>query len=115
MLRLLLLLLLQRTNGAANLRLPSFLASNMVLQRGNATIWGWAVAGESIEVTVIDAAAGSPVANSSAVANAKDGSWRVSVRVDTPMTNTTVKVSTSTKDSLSLTNVAFGDVILCSG
>jgi hypothetical protein len=25
----------------AQLRMPSFISDNMVLQRGNATVWGW--------------------------------------------------------------------------
>jgi hypothetical protein len=105
----------------AGLRLPSFLSHNMVLQRGNASLWGWATPSETVKVTV-SGVNGAPVATASAVAAAGNGAWRVSLLVSA-LPNTTVSVTSSAgagrpgsgRSSLALTNVAFGDVFLCSG
>ena len=51
----------------STLRMPSFLSDNMVLQRGNASLWGWAAAGERIKVTV-SAQGGSVLATATGVA-----------------------------------------------
>ena len=42
------------------LRLPSFISSDMVLQRGRATLWGWAHANATVTVTVRSSAIDGP-------------------------------------------------------
>ena len=40
-------------NDSGTLRLPSFFADFMVLQRQNATVWGWANAGAEVQLQVL--------------------------------------------------------------
>lgn len=88
--------------------LPSILSSNMVLQQGQAVpVWGKAAPGESIKV-VFDKKRWSTRA-------AKDGSWKVML----PAMNADGKSHTltiSTRDTMVVySNVAVGEVWLCSG
>jgi hypothetical protein len=97
------------------LRMPSFLSDNMVLQRGNASLWGWAAAGERIKVTV-SAQGGSVLATATGIARAGDGAWAVSLQVPGPLPSSSIAVlAEASNASLQLANVAFGDVFLCSG
>jgi len=99
---------------AGALRLPSFLADNMVLQRGNATLWGWDAPGNTVSIRAVDVEGDVEIFSGSAMAGADDGAWRVSVPVAEPHGNVTVTV-TSGDEIAALRNVAFGDVYLCSG
>ena len=118
MLRVMLLLFAAGRVGAAAagaagaLRVPSFISSDMVLQRGRATVWGWAAPHASVSVSV--SARGGLLHSSRVVANAT-GAWAEYNVVQTEAAaSTTVTISDGTS-KIVLTNVAFGDVFLCSG
>lgn len=95
-----------------NLTMPSFLSSDMVLQRDGARLWGWAHPGAQVHLRVVAETA--ILASANATADA-EGSWVVEVRLAAhPSTTVTVGLAGSSAD-LVLRNVAFGDVYLCSG
>lgn len=95
---------------ASALRMPVVFSSNMVLQRApqSARVWGWANAGVTVTVSIAGqthtATAGS------------DGSWLATLNpVGVSSTEYTLAVTDSQGGSVSLSNVLFGDVFLCSG
>ena len=94
--------------------LPTFLGSNMVLQRApqRAALWGrGAVVGETVTATLRDA----PASSSTATVDGS-GAWSLSLPPQPASTGLTLAVHFSaTGRSSVLTNVAFGDVYLCSG
>lgn len=109
------MLLLLAAGGAAAgdaLRVPSFISSDMVLQRGRATVWGWAAPHASVSVSV-SSARGGLLHSSRAVASAS-GAWSSDVVQKEAAASTTVTIRDGTS-KITLTNVAFGDVFLCSG
>jgi sialate O-acetylesterase len=80
----------------------------MVLQRGGARLWGLdGKPSESVTISIDGQKAGSCTAS-------VDGKWTVDVSSDAGW-NHTIKVAGSSGRSTVLTDVAFGDVILCSG
>ncbi|HEX8832604.1 MAG TPA: sialate O-acetylesterase, partial [Abditibacteriaceae bacterium] len=85
--------------------------SNMVLQRGIAApVWGWAAPGQKVRVTLSGASA--RVTSTTATAGA-DGKWMAKVgpyKAGGPYT-----LTVTGPQSVTLTNVMFGDVWLCSG
>jgi sialate O-acetylesterase len=93
----------------AKIKLPAIVASNMVLQR-NTTIqlWGWAEAGEQITLTTswLD----EPI---SIIAN-NEGNWSASVQTTNSKESQTIELK-STESDITLDNVLFGEVWLCSG
>ena len=91
------------------LKLHQHFSSNMVLQRGpkQATVWGEAVPGSSITVAVGGEKAGSATAD-------WEGNWQAALTAQPLRLNTSLTV-TDGVTTLNLTNVAFGDVYLCSG
>jgi hypothetical protein len=93
--------------ASAALTLPAAISSHMVLQRNTgAALWGWTdQPGSNIQVTLNAATAQS-------VQSAKDGSWRVDLGKHAASTGNTLKISDG-KETVELTDVAFGDVILC--
>ena len=101
--------------------LPHFFDSNMVLQRGpaKAAVWGEAAApGDEVTVTLSGggsdaavAAAGGPW-KATAAAN---GSWAVAMDPQPAGSGMNLTVSTKSGRSQVLSNIAFGDVVLCSG
>jgi sialate O-acetylesterase len=79
---------------------------NMVLQRGApAPVWGWTTPGAAVSVTV----AGKTVAGKAAA----DGKWMV--RVGPLQASTNLTVTVKGPQTVTLKNVAAGDVWLCSG
>ena len=93
--------------------LPSFIDSNMVLQRAPAhsIIWGHnAAAGETVSVQLDHAAPWSATV-------AANGQWKVSLAPQAASTghHLAINFSLSPSHDRVLTNVAFGDVYLCSG
>lgn len=113
------------------LRLPSFFADFMVLQRENATVWGWANIGAEVQLTVsvenersspaqhgatTAAAAASLMTlfNSTTHADNVTGQFFFQVVGVPSQLNTTVVVR-SVLSSTTIRNVAWGDVFLCSG
>ena len=107
-------LTLRCTNGpcVAVPLVPSFIDSNMVLQRApaSATIWGHtAMAGETVSARLDHLQPWTTTA-------AADGGWSIKLDPQPASSNTTVTLNFSrTGRHRVLRNVAFGDVYLCSG
>ena len=92
-------------------------ADHMVLDRGNATVWGvGANTGTEIIVSL-----GPPTHVSDVKAGpwkavvGRDGSWEVSLGIQQARTGSTLKISASDNSTVTLVDVAFGDVFLCGG
>ena len=98
---------------AADLRVPSFISSDMVLQRGGATVWGWASPNASVSVSVSSAHGG--LLHSTRAAASASGAWSATVAQKAAAASTTVTIRDDQRNVITLTNVAFGDVFLCSG
>ena len=94
------------------LRVPSFISSDMVLQRGHATLWGWAAPNASVSISV-SSARGGQLHLSHAVASAS-GAWSADIVQKEAAASTSVIIRDDTS-KIALVNVAFGDVFLCSG
>ncbi|MEX0776622.1 MAG: sialate O-acetylesterase [Phycisphaeraceae bacterium] len=91
----------------AEVRLPGVIGSNMVLQRdGAAPIWGWADPGESVAATVGEVKL--PVVQAGA-----DGKWLV--KIPPQKSGGPITITVQGTNTLTLTNVLFGDVWVCSG
>ena len=97
---------------AGNLTLPKVLGSHMVLQRApkRATVWGWASPGGKVTVTL----AGAPPVQGVADAG---GAWSVSLppQCAAGCVGKQLTVASADGGSRVLTDVAFGDVLFCSG
>lgn len=92
----------------AQLRLPSLLSSNMVLQR-NATVklWGWAGPGEKIKVHV-------PWSNKvDSTVSTRDAAW--SLNVQTPDAGGPYTITIQGNTTVKLENVLIGEVWVCGG
>ena len=92
----------------AEVRLPSVLSSNMVLQqRGRVNLWGWCEPGEKIVVTVgwdgqVDSAKGD-----------RDGRWKLPVA--TPSAGGPYTITIKGWNTIVLENILIGEVWVCSG
>jgi len=91
----------------ADVRLPSIVGSNMILQRHmTLPIWGWADKGEKVTVRI--------AGQTKSTAAGPDGRWRVTLDPlktgGKPLTMTVAG-----KNQLTLTNVLVGEVWFCSG
>ena len=106
-LTVLLAMLCCATLASADVRLPSVVGPNMVLQRDvPAPIWGWADAGEAVTVSILDQ-------TKNAQPDA-DGKWMV--RLDPLATSNQPLVMTiKGKNTITLNNVLVGEVWICSG
>ena len=97
-------------NAADNRRLPlvsPVFGDHMVLQRGKSIhLWGWAQAGEAIEVEL--------AGHTAATTAGPQGRWQVEIEAPAPGGPYTVKIS-SARDSITLHDVLVGDVWLCGG
>jgi len=103
-------LLLLRSLCSAEIKLPALIADGMVLQqKTNVTLWGWAKAGEKIDINGNWAKT-----TYHALADAK-GEWKVSI--PTPAASTTAYSIFFNGDGsyIQIKNVVFGEVWLCSG
>ena len=94
-------------------RVPSFLSDNMVLQRGNATMWGWSTPGSVVTLRVTTPL-GELLGDANVTTTAK-GVWRVSLSQPAHSTPTTISITTPDHPAITIKNVLWGDVILCSG
>ena len=100
-------------NVSADIELPTFFANDMVLQRGNASIWGRCPEQAAVELTVM---AGGTVVFRAGVTSDANGQFTIPVLGVGAQNSTTVIInSTSSTTDVTLYNVAFGDVYLCSG
>ena len=96
----------------APLRLNNLFSNNMVLQRApqQAVMWGYGEPGRTVTVALLPQNASSAV--SAVVSNV--GTWSVPLPATPAAMQRTITVSDGSS-TITLTNVAFGDVYLCSG
>ncbi len=95
-------------SGEAAVRLPSVLASGMVLQRNSVVkIWGWAGQGEMVKI------AASWLAEPVQTTTGADGKWSVAITTG-PAGGPHSMVITGT-NKIVLTDILFGEVWVCSG
>lgn len=102
-----LMLFVQTIN--AEVKLPAIVSSNMVLQRNTTVvIWGWADAKEkiTIEASWLDKAL--------KISADQEGSWRAELITNDSRLPQTMTIKSSSSD-ISLENILFGEVWICSG
>jgi len=95
------------SNGAsADIRLPSVIGKNMVIQRNMpVSLWGWADPGEKVAVTI-------ETQHQSAQAGS-DGTWHVTL---SPMpAGGPYEFTITGANSITFSNIMVGDVWICSG
>ena len=93
----------------AELKLPAIVSSNMVLQRNTTVVlWGWADAKEKI---TIEASWLEELINSE---SDKNGNWRIEIKTTNSKEPQTIVIKSNTS-TITLENVLFGEVWLCSG
>jgi len=99
--------LLAGAAAQADVRLPHIFGNHMVLQRDlPLPVWGWADAGEKVDVTLADRAVVSTTAG-------PDGAWRVTLPA--MQAGGPVKMSVKGKNEVVFDDVLIGEVWLCSG
>ena len=92
----------------AAIRLPSVIASNMVLQQqSNVNLWGWADPGEKIFVTTswnnkIDS-----------ITATRDANWKI--KISTPKAGGPYTITLKGNSTIVLENILIGEVWVCSG
>ena len=91
----------------ANLSIPTFIASRMVLQRERPTLWGNANPLAMVSVFVD----GTAIATTFSASN---GRWVLSMPSQQAGGGHTITI-TSAGHSIDLTDIGFGDVFLCTG
>ena len=103
------LLLLVEGADASSLKLPTFVASHMALQRAPlpARLWGTAAPGAHVTATLDKHVAAAGMADA-------DGNWRVDLPPQPAGVGHTIVLTDGTTTKV-LDDVAFGDVFLCSG
>ncbi|WP_047247552.1 sialate O-acetylesterase [Maribacter thermophilus] len=93
----------------AEVKLPAVVSSNMVLQRNTTVeLWGWANAKEKISIKT---SWFSEVVNIQADS---EGNWSIKVKTSNSKEPQTIVIKSKTSD-ITLKNVLFGEVWLCSG
>ena len=94
--------------GYANIRLPSIIASHMVLQQqARVTLWGWADPAEKIFVTTswnnaIDS-----------VTTTGDANWKI--KISTPVAGGPYTITLKGRSTVVLEDIMIGEVWVCSG
>lgn len=97
------------TNLHARVKLPDLIASNMVLQRSTTVnLWGWANPGEKFNIST------SWLKTPLHVVADKAGEWHIAVATTNSTKPQTIQIS-SASQVISLDNILFGEVWLCSG
>jgi sialate O-acetylesterase len=92
----------------AEVKLPAIFGSSMVLQqKSDAAVWGWADAGEQVEVL------GSWMKSPAAVKADKEGLWQVKIK--TPAAGGPFTLTIKASNTLVLQDVLIGEVWICSG
>jgi len=107
---LLLSLILSVNTGTAlaNVKLPSIIGDNMVLQQGKqVTIWGWANPGEEVMASV------SWHSMKWAVTADEGGKW--SFKMNSPEAGGPYEMTISGKNEIKIKNILVGEVWVCSG
>ena len=94
-------------NASADVRLPGFFGSHMVLQQKQPIkLWGWADANESITATIGE--------NSATATADSEGKWKLELPA-MPASNDAVTLTVKGNNTIELTDVLIGEVWLCSG
>jgi sialate O-acetylesterase len=102
-------LVISITSGFAQLRLPSIMGSNMVLQqKSSVALWGWANPAEKIMITT------SWNNKTDSVTATRDAKWKMMIPTPAAGGPYTVNIKAG-NDSVSLKNVFVGEVWVCSG
>ena len=100
------ILALQTAN--AEVKLPSIIGSNMVLQqKTSAPLWGWAQPGEKVTVK------GDWMWLAASTKADKDGKWMV--KISTPKASGPHTIEIKAANTITLENVMIGEVWICSG
>ena len=93
----------------AEIKLPAILSSNMVLQRNTTIVlWGWDDAKELITVEA------SWLEEEKNIEADREGNWRIEVKTTNSKEPQTIHIKSNASD-ITLENVLFGEVWLCSG
>ena len=93
----------------AEVKLPAIVSSNMVLQRNTTVVlWGWADAKEKITIQA------SWLEEPLDVKADHEGNWRIGVKTSGSKEAQSIRIK-SAKSDISLENILFGEVWLCSG
>jgi len=94
------------TGNQAQIRLPKLISDNIILQRDQAIkIWGWASPNEKISVLFNK--------KSFKTITSNDGKWELLLPAQSAGTG--YRMILKGKNEISIKNIAFGDVWLCSG
>lgn len=93
----------------AEVRLPAIVSSNMVLQRNTTVVlWGWADAKEKITIET------SWLEKPIDLECDNKGNWRIEVKTNNSKETQTIAIKSKASD-ITLENILFGEVWLCSG
>jgi sialate O-acetylesterase len=93
----------------AKIKLPSIIASNMVLQRNTTVkIWGWATPGEKITLT------GSWISELLKITTSDNGRWEIAIKTTLSKEPQSIQLK-SNQSNINLDNILFGEVWICSG
>jgi sialate O-acetylesterase len=112
-----LLLLWLAACSASELKLPTFVASHMVLQREplQSRLWGWASPMANVTATLIESVdAGDLLLFQVFTIANEDGSWWLNLPPQPAGTGHKIQISDGITEIV-LEDIAFGDVYLCSG
>ena len=94
------------TPAFADVKLPAIISDNMVLQQDtSATVWGWAAPGEKVTVKFAD--------KSNDAVTEPDGKWKT--KLDGLVAGTVGELTVAGKNTLTIKNVAVGEVWVASG
>ena len=94
---------------SAEVKLPAIVSSNMVLQRNTTIVlWGWADVKEKITIKA------SWLNELMKIEADNEGSWRIALKTTNSKEPQTINIKSKTSD-ITLENVLFGEVWLCSG
>ncbi|MGZ8558679.1 MAG: sialate O-acetylesterase [Chitinophagaceae bacterium] len=105
---LLITILLFSNTAIANIRLPSVIASNMVLQQqSDVALWGWADPGEKI---VISTSWNNTV---DSLITTGDANWKI--KINTPVAGGPYTITLKGNSTIVLDNIMIGEVWVCSG
>jgi len=100
------LLCLPTLSAVADVRLPHLLSNHIVLQREKpVAIWGWADPGEKVTVTLGE--------ESKAATADKEGRWKVALKAHPA--GGPYEITIAGKNKITLSDVLFGEVWVCSG
>ncbi|MEX6686878.1 sialate O-acetylesterase [Danxiaibacter flavus] len=96
------------TSSYANIKLPSVISSNMVLQQKSAAkLWGWCSPGEKIYITT------SWDNKTDSTKGTRDANWQLAIQ--TPAAGGPFTITIKGSNTITLDNVMSGEVWVCSG